>query len=221
MTLKPQKLQFLRIILASLIWCSFATVTFSQTEVPINSEEDAKKFLADTRKNALDSRVGSIEEMSRQKSERQLKFAAESELRHASHLENLTRWESSVMKGIAPDGSEIEEIMVRTRDGQIDLALRGDLGQEQRAALLDSLVDASMQGPPTFSSPEHEDIIEGPRTPETQTVGNDVIFRTTIRNGDVVQEYKKVMTLTGTYYFCGSRSISKSAYDLGTYQSSN
>ena len=38
----------------------------------------------------------------------------------------------------------------------------------------------------------------------------------TVRSGDVVKRYRKVVMKTGTYYFCGDRSITEIRWDLET-----
>ena len=64
-------------------------------------------------------------------------------------------------------------------------------------------------------SPEDRDIPQGVQE-TSYDIQNGLVIMRTVRSGDVVKRYRKVVMKTGTYYFCGDRSITKTRWDLET-----
>ncbi|MEC7949778.1 MAG: hypothetical protein VX190_00345 [Bacteroidota bacterium] len=88
-------------------------------------------------------------------------------------------------------------------------------GQE---AMLDAdiMVEASKERRlPLSLSPEDRDIPQGVQE-TSYDIQNGLVIMRTVRSGDVVKRYRKVVMKTGTYYFCGDRSITEIRWDLET-----
>ena len=63
--------------------------------------------------------------------------------------------------------------------------------------------------------PEDRDIPQGVHETSYE-IQNGLVIMRTVRDGDVVQRYRKVVMKTGTYYFCGDQSITKDRWMLET-----
>ncbi|MEC8362136.1 MAG: hypothetical protein VX002_07510, partial [Bacteroidota bacterium] len=85
-------------------------------------------------------------------------------------------------------------------------------------AMLDAdiMVEASKERRlPLSPSPEDRDIPQGVQE-TSYDIQNGLVIMRTVRSGDVVKRYRKVVMKTGTYYFCGDRSITEIRWDLET-----
>ncbi len=81
---------------------------------------------------------------------------------------------------------------------------------------LEMTVEASQErGVPTLLSPEDRDIPQGVQE-TSYDIQNGLVIMRTVRDGDVVKRYRKVVMKTGTYYFCGDKSITKTRWELET-----
>lgn len=92
------------------------------------------------------------------------------------------------------------------------------LKNESQGALLDleMTVEASKErGVPVGLSPEDRDIPQGVQE-TSYDIQNGLVIMRTVRQGDVVKRYRKVVMKTGTYYFCGDKSITKTRWELET-----
>ena len=63
--------------------------------------------------------------------------------------------------------------------------------------------------------PEDRDIPQGVQE-TSYDIQNGIVIQRTVRIGDVVTRYRKVVTKTGTYYFEGDQSITKAWWELRT-----
>ena len=80
----------------------------------------------------------------------------------------------------------------------------------------DIMVEASKERRlPVSLSPEDRDIPQGVQE-TSYDIQNGLVIMRTVRSGDVVKRYRKVVMKTGTYYFCGDRSITEIRWDLET-----
>ncbi|MEC8401001.1 MAG: hypothetical protein VXZ16_00210 [Bacteroidota bacterium] len=66
-----------------------------------------------------------------------------------------------------------------------------------------------------YLSPGDRDIPQGVQE-TSEPLQNGVVIMRTVREGDVVKRYRKVVMKTRTYYFCGDQSITKTRWDLET-----
>ena len=88
-------------------------------------------------------------------------------------------------------------------------------GQEELLDI-DIMLEASKDyGSEMTLSPEDRDIPQGVQE-TSYDIQNGLVIMRTVRSGDVVKRYRKVVMKTGTYYFCGDRSITKTRWDLET-----
>ena len=105
---------------------------------------------------------------------------------------------------------------------QADEALKSTsaarLKNESQGALLDldmSVEVSKERGVPVSLSPADRDIPQGVQE-TSYDIQNGLVIMRTVREGDVVKRYRKVVMKTGTYYFCGDRSITQTRWDLET-----
>lgn len=92
------------------------------------------------------------------------------------------------------------------------------LKNESQGSLLDldMVVEASKErGLPVGLSPEDRDIPQGVQE-TSYDIQNGLVIMRTVREGDVIKRYRKVVMKTGTYYFCGDKSITKIRWELET-----
>ena len=112
--------------------------------------------------------------------------------------------------------AEIEALKASNEALQAGSAAR--LKNQGQEAMLDAdiLVEASKErGLPVSLSPEDRDIPQGVQE-TSYDIQNGLVIMRTVRSGDVVKRYRKVVMKTGTYYFCGDRSITETRWDLET-----
>jgi len=112
--------------------------------------------------------------------------------------------------------AEIEALKASNEALQAGSAAR--LKNQGQEAMLDAdiLVEASKErGLPVSLSPEDRDIPQGVQE-TSYDIQNGLVIMRTVRSGDVVKRYRKVVMKTGTYYFCGDRSITEIRWDLET-----
>ena len=112
--------------------------------------------------------------------------------------------------------AEIEALKASNEALQAGSAAR--LKNEGQEAMLDAdiMVEASKErGLPVSLSPEDRDIPQGVQE-TSYDIQNGLVIMRTVRSGDVVKRYRKVVMKTGTYYFCGDRSITEIRWDLET-----
>ena len=74
---------------------------------------------------------------------------------------------------------------------------------------------SKQRGVPVFLSPADRDIPQGVHE-TSYDIQNGLVIMRTVREGDVVKRYRKVVMKTGTYYFCGDQSITPTLWDLET-----
>jgi hypothetical protein len=144
-------------------------------------------------------------------------------------LDNGTRGTTGREVGQAYEGREEEHRLKRAAQlaeiealKQADEALKAQssarLKNESQGALLDldMTVEASKErGVPVGLSPEDRDIPQGVQE-TSYDIQNGLVIMRTVRQGDVVKRYRKVVMKTGTYYFCGDQSITKTRWELET-----
>ena len=112
--------------------------------------------------------------------------------------------------------AEIEALKASNEALQAGSAAR--LKNQGQEAMLDAdiMVEASKErGLPVSLSPEDRDIPQGVQE-TSYDIQNGLVIMRTVRSGDVVKRYRKVVMKTGTYYFCGDRSITEIRWDLET-----
>lgn len=112
--------------------------------------------------------------------------------------------------------AEIEALKASNEALQAGSAAR--LKNQGQEAMLDAdiMVEASKERRlPLSLSPEDRDIPQGVQE-TSYDIQNGLVIMRTVRSGDVVKRYRKVVMKTGTYYFCGDRSITEIRWDLET-----
>lgn len=112
--------------------------------------------------------------------------------------------------------AEVEALKASNEALQAGSAAR--LKNQGQEAMLDAdiMVEASKErGLPVSLSPEDRDIPQGVQE-TSYDIQNGLVIMRTVRSGDVVKRYRKVVMKTGTYYFCGDRSITEIRWDLET-----
>ena len=112
--------------------------------------------------------------------------------------------------------AEIEALKASNDALQAGSAAR--LKNQGQEAMLDAdiMVEASKErGLPVSLSPADRDIPQGVQE-TSYDIQNGLVIMRTVRSGDVVKRYRKVVMKTGTYYFCGDRSITETRWDLET-----
>ena len=112
--------------------------------------------------------------------------------------------------------AEIEALKASYEALQAGSAAR--LKNQGQEAMLDAdiMVEASKERRlPLSLSPEDRDIPQGVQE-TSYDIQNGLVIMRTVRSGDVVKRYRKVVMKTGTYYFCGDRSITEIRWDLET-----
>ena len=112
--------------------------------------------------------------------------------------------------------AEIEALKASNEALQAGSAAR--LKNQGQEAMLDAdiMVEASKERRlPLSLSPEDRDIPQGVQE-TSYDIQNGLVIMRTVRLGDVVKRYRKVVMKTGTYYFCGDRSITEIRWDLET-----
>ena len=112
--------------------------------------------------------------------------------------------------------AEIEALKASNDALQAGSAAR--LKNQGQEAMLDAdiMVEASKErGLPVSLSPADRDIPQGVQE-TSYDIQNGLVIMRTVRSGDVVKRYRKVVMKTGTYYFCGDRSITEIRWDLET-----
>lgn len=149
--------------------------------------------------------------------------------RRVLSLDNGTKGSTGREVGQAYQGREEEHRMTRAAHlaeiealKQADEALKAQssarLKNESQGALLDldMTVEASKdRGVPVGLSPDDRDIPQGVQE-TSYDIQNGLVIMRTVRQGDVVKRYRKVVMKTGTYYFCGDKSITKTRWELET-----
>jgi hypothetical protein len=105
---------------------------------------------------------------------------------------------------------------------QADDLMKARSSARMKNASADALLDADMKvasskthGAPRLLSPADRDIPQGVHE-TSYDIQNGLVIMRTVRDGDVVRRYRKVVMKTGTYYFCGDRSITQTRWDLET-----
>ena len=112
--------------------------------------------------------------------------------------------------------AEIDALKASNEALQAGSAAR--LKNQGQEAMLDAdiMVEASKERRlPVSLSPEDRDIPQGVQE-TSYDIQNGLVIMRTVRSGDVVKRYRKVVMKTGTYYFCGDRSITEIRWDLET-----
>lgn len=112
--------------------------------------------------------------------------------------------------------AEIEALKASNEALQAGSAAR--LKNQGQEAMLDAdiMAEASKErGLPVSLSPQDRDIPQGVQE-TSYDIQNGLVIMRTVRSGDVVKRYRKVVMKTGTYYFCGDRSITETRWDLET-----
>lgn len=112
--------------------------------------------------------------------------------------------------------AEIEALKASNEALQAGSAAR--LKNQGQEAMLDAdiMVEAFKERRlPLSLSPEDRDIPQGVQE-TSYDIQNGLVIMRTVRSGDVVKRYRKVVMKTGTYYFCGDRSITEIRWDLET-----
>ena len=112
--------------------------------------------------------------------------------------------------------AEIEAL--KQADEALKMQSAARLLNESQGALLDldMTVEASKErGVPLGLSPEDRDIPQGVQE-TSYDIQNGLVIMRTVRQGDVVKRYRKVVMKTGTYYFCGDKSITQTRWELET-----
>ena len=112
--------------------------------------------------------------------------------------------------------AEIEALKASNEALQAGSAAR--LKNQGQEAMLDAdiMVEASKERRlPLSLSPEDRDIPQGVQE-TSYDIQNGLVIMRTVRSGDVVKRYRKVVMKTGTSYFCGDRSITEIRWDLET-----
>jgi chemotaxis protein histidine kinase CheA len=113
----------------------------------------------------------------------------------------------------------LEEIEALKRANNALQSMRSEVGRNRglEAMLdLDMQVAASQeQGQELVLSSEDRDIPQGVQE-TSYDIQNGLVIQRTVRIGDVVERYRKVVTKTGTYYFRGDKSITKDLWEMNT-----
>ena len=112
--------------------------------------------------------------------------------------------------------AEIEAL--KQADEALKTTSAARLKNESQGALLDldmSVEVSKERGVPVSLSPADRDIPQGVQE-TSYDIQNGLVIMRTVRSGDVVKRYRKVVMKTGTYYFCGDRSITEIRWDLET-----
>lgn len=112
--------------------------------------------------------------------------------------------------------AEIEALKASNETLRSGSALKLKNASQDAMLDMDMMVDASKErGQMVTLSPEDRDIPQGVQE-TSYDIQNGLVIMRTVRSGDVVKRYRKVVMKTGTYYFCGDRSITESLWDLET-----
>ena len=115
--------------------------------------------------------------------------------------------------------AQLAEIEARKQSDELlrsQGAARLKNGAQSSLLDLEMTVEASRErGLPALLSPEDRDIPQGVQE-TSYDIQNGLVIMRTVRDGDVVKRYRKVVMKTGTYYFCGDKSITKTRWELET-----
>ena len=113
----------------------------------------------------------------------------------------------------------LEEIEALKRANNALKSMRSEGGRNRG---LDAMLDLDMQvaaskeqGQDLALSSEDRDIPQGVQE-TSYDIQNGLVIQRTVRIGDVVERYRKVVTKTGTYYFRGDKSITKDLWEMNT-----
>ena len=113
----------------------------------------------------------------------------------------------------------LEEIEALKRANNALKSMRSEGGRNRG---LDAMLDLDMQvaasreqGQNLALSSEDRDIPQGVQE-TSYDIQNGLVIQRTVRIGDVVERYRKVVTKTGTYYFRGDKSITKDLWEMNT-----
>ncbi|MEE2837707.1 MAG: hypothetical protein VYD51_02580 [Bacteroidota bacterium] len=113
----------------------------------------------------------------------------------------------------------LEEIEALKRANNALKSMRAEGGRNR---VLDAMLDLDMQvavsqeqGQDLALSSEDRDIPQGVQE-TSYDIQNGLVIQRTVRIGDVVERYRKVVTKTGTYYFRGDKSITKDLWEMNT-----
>ena len=113
----------------------------------------------------------------------------------------------------------LEEIEALKRANNALKSMRSEGGRNRG---LDAMLDLDMQvaaskehGQDLALSSEELDIPQGVQE-TSYDIQNGLVIQRTVRIGDVVERYRKVVTKTGTYYFRGDKSITKDLWEMNT-----
>ena len=113
----------------------------------------------------------------------------------------------------------LEEIEALKRANNALKLMRAEGGRNRG---LDAMLDLDMQvaasqeqGQDLALSSEDRDIPQGVQE-TSYDIQNGLVIQRTVRIGDVVERYRKVVTKTGTYYFRGDKSITKDLWEMNT-----
>ena len=113
----------------------------------------------------------------------------------------------------------LEEIEALKRANNALKSMRAEGGRNRG---LDAMLDLDMQvaasqeqGQDLALSSEDRDIPQGVQE-TSYDIQNGLVIQRTVRIGDVVERYRKVVTKTGTYYFRGDKSITKDLWEMNT-----
>ncbi|MGB2228449.1 MAG: hypothetical protein ACPHZB_02880 [Flavobacteriales bacterium] len=111
----------------------------------------------------------------------------------------------------------LEEIEALKRANNALKSMRAEGGRNRG---LDAMLDLDMQVAASQEqdlalSSEDRDIPQGVQE-TSYDIQNGLVIQRTVRIGDVVERYRKVVTKTGTYYFRGDKSITKDLWEMNT-----
>ena len=188
-----------------------------------SAEDEAEEYYRRALESERQARVVELQEVKEEVARQKAQWRAEgNDKAHQSFRQSVA------LASNTDDLDEQKNQLRETKRDEIDAlkrsqaALKQTTGERSKRlseeAYLETmeLQKASKQrGVPVFLSPADRDIPQGVHE-TSYDIQNGLVIMRTVREGDVVKIYRKVVMKTGTYYFFGDQSITPTLWDLET-----
>ena len=189
----PYRVQFVFDAFALTLFFVFAsTSSFGQHLQWDDSEEG--QFMKQAYETAMRAKAEAVYELIREESERDKQMLAEWEIK---------------MKSV-----QLDELKSRIDQRELEKIMNSRESLEFRVQAMESLIDESFLN--VEIAPEYLDLPQGASQGESTPLpegGYEII--TLVRKGNVVKEYKKIISITGVYYLCEDQLIPRDLWEIG------
>ena len=184
-----------------------------------NAEDEAEEYYRRALESERQARVVELQEVKEEVARQKAQWRAEG---------NDRAHQSVALGSNADDLDEQKNQLREAKRDEIDALKRSQaalnqttaerskrLSEEAYLETMELQEAYKQRGVPVSLSPADRDIPQGVNE-TSYDIQNGLVIMRTVREGDVVKRYRKVVMKTGTYYFFGDQSITPTLWDLET-----